>query len=373
VSEGLKRPVAPLDFVVRDANVHLGSRYPGPALQHDCPCGSGLQSQECHLGQDGRWIATRPPPLLTGARTGYANPGCYARKSNDCDHDLTREHFITDDLLEIVSHDGKVVTVEGAAWQAKADRQKTIGRSALASRMLCNRHNTALSPLDKMAADFFRYFLEDQLDIFKYLGNDDREEFARGFIMVSGPYLELWLLKALWGAIEAGAMEIDGKPAYRFRLGVTTEQLAEILWRGADWPKTWGMYVLLDRDNDLPSMQKAVRLRLANMGTEILGGYVQIAGFEFLISFETPPVRRIYRPHGIVFQRVGFPQTSWKMIALAWPDLDHLDIALVSAAPPSRNFTVPPNPRAVSFHNGIAEESLNVRAVPQPPERRLNL
>lgn len=189
--------------------------------------------------------------------------------------------------------------------------------------------------------------------------------------MVSGPYLELWLLKVLWGAIEAGAMDIDGKLAYRFRLGVTTEQLAEILWRGADWPKAWGMYVLLERDNDQPSVQKAVRLRLANMGSEILGGYVQIAGFEFLISFETPPVRRIYRPHGIVFQRVGFPQTSWKMIALAWPDLDHLDIALVSAAPPSKDFTVPPNPRAASFHHGIAEGSLNVRAVPQPPERRL--
>jgi len=167
-------------------------------------------------------------PLLTGARTGYANPGCYARRSNDCDHELTREHFITDDLLEIVSHDGKVVIVEGAAWQAKADRQKTIGRSALASRVLCNRHNAALSPLDKMAADFFRYFLEDQLDIFKYLGNDDREEFARGFIMVSGPYLELWLLNVLWGAIEAGASSTNETQASEARARRPNESTAEI-------------------------------------------------------------------------------------------------------------------------------------------------
>ena len=34
------------------------------------------------------------------------------------------------------------------------------------------------------------------------------------------------------------------------------------------------------------------------MGTKILGGCVQIARVELLISFETPPVRRIYRPCG---------------------------------------------------------------------------
>ena len=104
-------------------------------------------------------------------------------------------------------------------------------------------------------------------------------------------------------------MEIDGSPAYRFRLGVTTEQLAEILWRGADWPPTWGMYMLLDRDNDQPIITKSARLRLANMSSEILGGYVQIAGIEFLIGFETPPVRRLYRPHGLYFMRKGFPVT----------------------------------------------------------------
>jgi hypothetical protein len=26
-----------------------------------------------------------------------------------------------------------------------------------------------------MAAEFFRYFLKDHIDIFKYMGNDDRE------------------------------------------------------------------------------------------------------------------------------------------------------------------------------------------------------
>jgi hypothetical protein len=31
--------------------------------------------------------------------------------------------------------------------------------------------------------------------------------------MVSGPSLELWMVKVIWGAIEAKAMELEGSPA----------------------------------------------------------------------------------------------------------------------------------------------------------------
>ena len=158
-------------------------------------------------------------------------------------------------------------------------------------------------------------------------------------------------------------MELDGSPAYRFRLGVTRQQLAEILWRGAPWPPAWGTYVLLDRDHDHPLKQNSIRIRPANIESEILGGYVQIAGFEFLISFETPPVRRIYRPCGITFTRVGFPTTNWKMIAFAWPKVGHQIINVVSQSPPNVDFTVPPSPRAASFQNRIAAGSLNVTSV----------
>ncbi len=139
-------------------------------------------------------------------------------------------------------------------------------------------------------------------------------------------------------------MQLEGSPAYRFRLGVTTQQLAEILWRGADWPPAWGMYVLVDRDHDHPITQNSIRIRPANIESEILGGYVQIAGFEFLISFETPPVRRIFRPCGITFGRVGFPTNNWKMVAFAWPTLGHEIINVVSQVPPDVDFTVPPSP-----------------------------
>jgi hypothetical protein len=359
MNAGLKRPVRMLDRVVRVANVPI-TQYDGPAPRAACPCGSGQPARRCHLAEDLSWIAQPPPPLLTGPRTGYSNPGCYGRASNDCDHELTREHFITDDVLGIIANGGKVVVVEGAAWQGKVHQQKSIGRGSLSSRMLCRRHNTALSPLDVMAADYLRHFLDDQIDIFKYLGNDTRGRFDRGFILTSGPYFELWLLKVLWGAIEAGALALDGSPAYRFRLGVTTEQLAEILWRGADWPSHWGMYVLRPLDPDEPVIPRAARLRLAHDGSEVLGGFVQVCQWEYLIAFERPPVDHFFRPAGFAFRRVGFPTHCCKLAAFAWPESGHPKINAISASPPSEDYSKPSTTRAAAMQNRIVRGSLNV-------------
>lgn len=230
--------------------------------------------------------------------------------------------------------------------------------------MLCGRHNEALSPLDRMAGDYFRYFLEDQIDIFKFLGNDHRTEFGRGFILASGPLMELWMLKALWGAIESKAFAVEGRTAYRFRLGVSSEQLAEILWRGAEWPPHWGMYVMRHHDHDRPVTPRAVQLRLASVGSEILGGFIQIAGFEYLMAFERPPTAHFFRPSALVFRRVGFATGSCKMAAFAWPEQGHPLVDVVSAVPPEKNYAIPSNPRAASMHRRIAPGALKVTSVP---------
>ncbi|GFG75898.1 hypothetical protein MBOT_32630 [Mycobacterium botniense] len=108
---------------------------------------------------------------------------------------------------------------------------------------------------------------------------------------------------------------VEGSLAYRFRLGVTTETLAEILWRGADWPAHWGMYVLTgDQNANHPVTQNSVRLRLASMGSEVLGGFIQIAGVEFLISFELPPVPRMYRPCGLTPNASGFRSAAGRCL-----------------------------------------------------------
>ena len=138
MSSGLRRPVKPLDRLIRVSNVPI-TQYKGPAPRADCPCGSRQPARRCHCAEDLSWIAQRPPALLTDARTGYAKPGCYGRASNDCSEDLTLEHYISDDLLESIAWDGKVVMVRGAAW-LPSNTGTPVGVNSLSSRMLCGRH-----------------------------------------------------------------------------------------------------------------------------------------------------------------------------------------------------------------------------------------
>jgi hypothetical protein len=50
--------------------------------------------------------------------------------------------------------------------------------------------------------------------------------------------------------------------------------LAEILWRGADRPPHRGIYVLHNQRPDHAVKHNSVRLRLASMGSEVLGGFI---------------------------------------------------------------------------------------------------
>jgi hypothetical protein len=186
----------------------------------------------------------------------------------------------------------------------------------MASHILCNRHNTSLSKLDSIAGEFFAAMRDDGLSLSEHPAEG---EFPCAFNLVSGPMFELWLLKVMWGALAAKTISIDGAPAYRFRLGVATDQLAEILWRGGEWPRRWGLYVPTDTPNG-PTYMKSTAIRLVNHGSEILGGATTFAGFEFFLAFDPPDGPSVYRPGAMTFQRRGY--RNWKMMAMCWPEMD---------------------------------------------------
>lgn len=327
-----------LGSVVRAAGLRDNGRYFGPDPDDSCPCGSLRLAKSCHRGKDHSWIAVAPPPLLDGPRTGYGNQSCYARSSSDCSRDVTREHWLSADLLKRIA-DHNTVLVEGAAWMSGAETGRQIGVGSLSSKMLCGRHNAALSPLDVTAATFFEYFRDDQLDLATHMGT---REFDRTFTMINGPVLQLWLLKVIWGAIEARTVRVNGRIAERFRLGVTKEQLTEILWRGSPWPAHWGMHLFNHQgDHHEPVRLNSTRLRLVTAGDEILGGAVRLSGFEFCLAFEHPDAAGVYQPAALTLQRTGFPR-SWKMFAFTWPELGHDPVNATSLLEPNADVFAPP-------------------------------
>lgn len=171
-------------------------------------------------------------PLLAGARTGYMHPKCYAAASRDCSEKISQEHWLSADVLRGMTN-GKTITVLGMPWQKGSTHQLPV--SALAANILCQRHNSALSPLDVSASSAFRvlwHFQEDQ----RRVPDPHGAEFA----LVNGDELERWLLKLLWGAVAAGALSHEGNPVRALHSSASKEALLDYLFRDGTLPEGWG-------------------------------------------------------------------------------------------------------------------------------------
>ncbi len=318
----------PLSQFIHVPDMRYNNRYFGPDSDDDCPCGSRRRARSCHRARDQSWVAQPPRPLVTGPRTGYANPDCYGNVSADCSRDTTREHWLSAETLRHIAADGSVVRVGNAAWLGERP-YADVGVNSLSSRILCGRHNGALSHLDTVASAFFQAFRDEQAEMMLHRETDT--EFRCAFAVLNGPTLQLWLLKVLWGALVSGLATVDGRIANRFRLGVDSAQLAEILWRGAAWPITWAFY-MFPRSFEGPVRMNSAGLRFINVGPEIVGGTVKLSGFDFCLAFERPHVPFIRQPGAIILQRKGF--RHWKMFAFCWPDEGHQPIHAGCKVPP---------------------------------------
>lgn len=140
-----------------------------------CVCGSALPLRDCCAA----FARTTPPPPATGLESVR----CYARPLGDCSRKMTAEHFISNALLELLGGDQLTVVNPDAGLRPFPARQ-------LKAKVLCERHNSALSPLDALATKTFAYLLRG--------GTSD------SLAVVNGYDLERWMLKALCGYASSG-------------------------------------------------------------------------------------------------------------------------------------------------------------------------
>jgi len=140
----------------------------------------------------------KPPPP-----SGYSHPGCYMNWTHDCSSKISGEHFISETVLSILNP--RTLRIGGAAWIPQGET-RDLPLAALQANVLCTRHNSAWSPLDTIAGQFFRALTA----IYDDLG---RRTLSRKPIwhLFSGEELELWLLKTILGFFYAGVLSKDGK------------------------------------------------------------------------------------------------------------------------------------------------------------------
>jgi hypothetical protein len=164
-----------------------------------CPCGSGWVINSCCFDpSDGKLRKKIPSIEPPAPKTNFAHAGCYLRDTNNCSHDISREHYISANVLEQIAASEKAVKLSGAPFLAKGET-KALPVRALTAKILCQRHNTALSPLDQEAGRFFEMLTSAMMR--KATGPGSTK---KAVWLASGTAVELWMLKVACGFYYSG-------------------------------------------------------------------------------------------------------------------------------------------------------------------------
>ncbi len=124
------------------------------------------------------YACTRPKP----PRTGLQLPRCYARAMNDCSPVLSAEHYISRNVLEAL---GGKFRVQRPRWWGEGTRE--LNSDALTAKILCERHNNYLSPVDVAGGKFVEALRHAH----------ERAANGGGRVFLNGFDVERWLLKML--------------------------------------------------------------------------------------------------------------------------------------------------------------------------------
>jgi hypothetical protein len=246
---------------------------------------------------------TRPPD----PPTNYAHPSCYAKELSNCSTDISREHYISRGLL--IEMGGKP-QIAGFSFQPQ-DTLRRVGVEALTSHILCKRHNSCLSPLDKEAQRCL-----GALRTFDAALQDGQTPISDE-VTINGADLERWMLKVLIGMNHA---KVLGSISVR-----RNASMIRILFGRERWPSGWGLYVLA-RPRVFHHAFAGIEIETRAMGSEIWAADFDIAGFPFMLSLGTPRGggrAHLYRPAGLILSRTSNEAT--KKLTFGWPRRPHAD------------------------------------------------
>jgi len=253
--------------------------------QAPCPCESGLPAESCCLTSNGfvtKATATTPPD----PQTGSSCQGCYAESLRDCGPRLSREHFISGSILSLLNGGEQVgLKVDGFPWQ-EHNCVQFISPQALAARVLCERHNSALSGLDSVATRFLRA-LDEKAAV------ENSQDLLHLF---NGHDVERWLLKVLCGLAASGNIEFE-RPT---TLSVPVQWI-EILFGAKSCRPGQGLYVCRSKGTKFKG-QRGVAISPVGQEGQLMGVVVWICGYELILAMTPPKGRQLlgrevaYRP-----------------------------------------------------------------------------
>jgi hypothetical protein len=242
--------------------------------------------------------------------TGFSHPDCYASPLRDCSKNISKEHYISNVVLDILSQNGKL-QVSGFPWLPKGI-SKWVTPAALQSHILCERHNNALSPLDTLAGRFFRAFWrinEEFADA--ALSKQDR------LFLFNGHDIERFMLKWLCGVLVS---ENASTPKGKLLVKPVPQPFLRYLYGQDSLPAEWGLYCDGEVGKQWESFGGIGFAPLSDQSI-IKGCLWVFAGLKFTFIIVPPSRERggtllehaVYRPKDSAFTN----QKSHKVVSLA--------------------------------------------------------
>ena len=229
---------------------------------------------------------------LSGPVTGYSHPKCYANIDANCSDSISREHYISASYLRQVEHNG-TVKIAGLAWQ-QPETFDLMSINSLQAKVLCGRHNSAISGMDSTFSIF--------ADTIREIDRNGAQS-SKAFTF-SGNAIELWMLKTIIGSV-----------ASRNFGGTVAPIAVELLLGRKAWPRWWGLYFSPSSDQPIYHTDSLMIETLINPVEKNVMGcrfYIQGLPFTFLLGTpDNPEAFGFWRPREI---DLDFPHTEQKII-----------------------------------------------------------
>ena len=296
----------------------------------ECPCGSRTVTKDCCLRPNGKLIPARVKTPLD-FNNSRPNPKCYAAEIGGCHGKVNREHYFSESVLRLLNTQNGMQILGAAGCEPGTMRAGSV--SSEAARILCEAHNSALSPLDAVARRFFKAIDDATSD----LTSTDRILVANKLCLINGHDLERWALKALCGFVFSGnAVNSKGEIVRGWK---PPRDWLTIIYGLGGMPQQFGLYA-----SGVPHSPSPDCAGIKPFGTdsEIFGAIFRFRTVEFSLIMAHPQyclsipsiAGSSYRPGGFNFTMHGMT----RKVFIEWED----DLARVPFSLGVANLPAPP-------------------------------
>jgi hypothetical protein len=196
---------------------------------------------------------------------------CYMRELSSCVGSISGEHLVSDSIIRLLKSDGDF-SVSGLPWLSK-DEAKILAPKNLTANCLCQKHNSALSPLDDAALSFF-----------EAVKSGLEHEAQPTHFLVSGHDVERWLLKTV-KAMAASRNLSQGRKRLSGAFA-SDIQVLDMLDDPKLWPDNTGLYSVMNEGSTTENNLRFQLQPLTNPQDEISGIWVNILGLPFVLVLE---------------------------------------------------------------------------------------